>query len=247
MARGAPPGKGDDKLYGDDKVKAGNGKAKGHDKGRGQGHVKGRGQGHLKYDGVCTVSLETPVVGLAVLIADVTPAADAVVVAALRPGKVSICHRTNSEKNPYVSNSPAAQGVINGHAGHTGPVFTPGLKDQGIKWGDIIPPFDFGPGLQFAGLNWTAEGQAIYNNGCQFAGSGLPGAPPAPEGDDSGDGDDGDSDDNDDSDDDDGDSMQSAGLPNAGGPALWMLGVAGLLFTVGMWLRRAIEEDLRRR
>jgi LPXTG-motif cell wall-anchored protein len=43
-----------------------------------------------------------------------------------------------------------------GHSGHTGPVF------PAPNWGDIIPPF---PG--FPGMNWTTEGQAIFNNDCQ--------------------------------------------------------------------------------
>ena len=77
-----------------------------------------------------------------------------------KKNKITICHSTSAVGNPYVTNQPDASGDINGHAGHTGGLFpTPG-------WGDIIPPFDFGPGAQFDGLNWP-EGEAIYNNGCK--------------------------------------------------------------------------------
>jgi hypothetical protein len=80
--------------------------------------------------------------------------------------KVSICHRTNANTNPYVINEPDANGDVSGHAGHTGPVWNPTLKAQHIKWGDIIPPFTFNGG-SFPGLNWDADGQAIYANDCK--------------------------------------------------------------------------------
>jgi len=98
--------------------------------------------------------------------------AAALVVVAAAPN-VTICHSTNSATNPYVANSPAAQGVINGHAGHDGPVFQTGATG----WGDIIPPFSNINGVSFAGQNWTAAGQAIYNNGCAPV---TPAAPPTP-------------------------------------------------------------------
>jgi len=80
--------------------------------------------------------------------------------------KVTICHRTNANTNPYVINEPDANGDVDGHADHTGPVWNPTLKPQHIKWGDIIPPFTFDGGT-FPGLNWTVEGQAIYENDCK--------------------------------------------------------------------------------
>lgn len=84
--------------------------------------------------------------------------------------KVEICHGTASYKNPYVINEPAADGDVQGHAGHTGPIFYPEIP-KGTVWGDIIPPFYYltQPGNvveYFPGLNWTAEGQAIYENDC---------------------------------------------------------------------------------
>ena len=92
--------------------------------------------------------------------------------------KVTICHRTNSVNNPYVSISVSENAVdgINGnnfgadHYGeHQGPVassaaIAQALKDDKEKWGDIIPPLD---GVH-QGLNWTAAGQAVYLNHCNY-------------------------------------------------------------------------------
>ena len=90
--------------------------------------------------------------------------------------KVTICHRTNAANNPYVQNSvneSSVDGQGNGdhYVEHQGPVATSladaaAKKQAGIEWGDIIPPV---PGFH-NGLNWTAEGQTIYQNGCQFEG-----------------------------------------------------------------------------
>ena len=81
--------------------------------------------------------------------------------------KVTICHRTNSDENPY-SQITVDEAAVDGPQGsdhygeHKGPVWNPTLKDQKIEWGDIIPPV-----LPYHdGLNWTSEGQAVYNNGC---------------------------------------------------------------------------------
>ncbi len=84
------------------------------------------------------------------------------------PNKVTICHRTNSAQNPYrqitVSHSAVDGQGNNDHSHHTGPVFNPAVHNQQNRgWGDIIPPVE---GVT-AGLNWNAEGQAIYNNGCR--------------------------------------------------------------------------------
>lgn len=95
---------------------------------------------------------------------------------------VTICHRTNSNTNPYVKitvDESAVDGVGGSdHLGqHTGPVWDPTLKADHIKWGDIIPPFDMNgdprpdPSLI---ANWP-EGQDIFENGCK------PVEPPAPE------------------------------------------------------------------
>ncbi|MDQ3064681.1 MAG: hypothetical protein M3Q36_00205, partial [bacterium] len=94
--------------------------------------------------------------------------------ARVQPTKVTICHRTNSVLNPYVKISVsvnAVDGVGGGdHYGqHKGPLAfseerARELKDAKIKWGDIIPPV---PGVH-GGLNWTADGQAMYENDCDY-------------------------------------------------------------------------------
>ena len=74
------------------------------------------------------------------------------------PGnKVTICHATGSQTNPYVRISPNANGVIHGHVGHQ-------------DGRDIIPPFSYeqrGVTQNFPGQNWDAAGQAIFNNDCK--------------------------------------------------------------------------------
>jgi hypothetical protein len=80
--------------------------------------------------------------------------------------KVEICHATSSYKNPYRIEKPAADGDVSGHAGHTGPVFYPEIPKH-TAWGDIIPPFTYNGGT-FPGLNWDADGQAIYENDCDI-------------------------------------------------------------------------------
>ena len=94
--------------------------------------------------------------------------------------QVTLCHRTNSDTNPYVrvTVDVSAAGIQGGHADHTGPIWNPTLKAQGIKWGDIIPPTHSGS-FSYPGLNWTAQGQAWWNNGCEDPGGGYP-PPPIP-------------------------------------------------------------------
>jgi hypothetical protein len=101
--------------------------------------------------------------------------------------KVTICHRTDSVTNPYVSpdvSVSAANGNTLGdhYSVHTGPVATSqqvaqSLKSSGQKWGDIIPPVE---GVE-PGQNWTPEGIAIYNNGCNYVTPGQGGGTPLPE------------------------------------------------------------------
>jgi len=71
--------------------------------------------------------------------------------------KLTICHATNSDGNPY------SEQTSNGKLSD-GPLWTSGMKDQKVKWGDIIPPTAAYP----YGQNWTSQGQAIYNNGCNI-------------------------------------------------------------------------------
>jgi hypothetical protein len=83
--------------------------------------------------------------------------------------KQTICHATASNTNPYVVETPNKNGDLDGHAKHLGPIWSPDLKATHTWWGDIIPPFDYnnhGAPAHYDGLNWTAEGQAWFANGC---------------------------------------------------------------------------------
>ena len=83
--------------------------------------------------------------------------------------KVTICHRTDSNTNPYNENTVdiASSGHLQGghDTEHEGPIWDPSLKSQKIEWGDIIPPYTYGD-FSYAGQNWTAEGQTILRAGC---------------------------------------------------------------------------------
>jgi hypothetical protein len=91
---------------------------------------------------------------------------------------ITLCHGTSAVNNPYTvitvdtSGAGGQQQIFgaNGHASHTGAIFDADTNVNGDAWGDIIPPFPdpdgAGPFQGFAGLNWTAEGQAIQANGC---------------------------------------------------------------------------------
>jgi uncharacterized repeat protein (TIGR01451 family) len=97
--------------------------------------------------------------------------------------KVTLCHRTNSENNPYVVITIDKAGVFKtGHDGHDeGGVYQPGDKANGVRWGDIIPAFDYyaspqdetaGTRSHYDGLNNTAAGLDVLANGCQVPGEG---------------------------------------------------------------------------
>lgn len=92
--------------------------------------------------------------------------------------KITICHATASANNPYVVITvarEAADGIAGNSPGgdhfgeHTGPIFDPNVNVSGDNWGDIIPPVDDeGVPMGHGGLNWTAQGQAIFNADCEF-------------------------------------------------------------------------------
>ena len=100
--------------------------------------------------------------------------------------KVTICHRTNSDTNPYVQISPSANGVLNGHSKHDDPfIWAPGLKASGQKWGDIIPAFGSYPGLNLTtegGFDGNTTGQEILDNGCVVPNNNPEPPPPPPVG-----------------------------------------------------------------
>jgi hypothetical protein len=95
---------------------------------------------------------------------------------------VTICHATNSDGNPYVEETVdvASSGHLRGghDTQHDGPIWTPGLKEAHVAWGDIIPAYVVGD-FSYAGQNLDG-GQAILDVGCMVETSGeLPASEPA--------------------------------------------------------------------
>lgn len=84
-----------------------------------------------------------------------------------KAGKIKICHATNSHSKPYIKNKPDIKNdgsLSGGHLNHTGPLWYLGITE---KWGDIIPPYQSG-NFSYPGMNWNAQGQAIWNNDCKI-------------------------------------------------------------------------------
>jgi len=83
--------------------------------------------------------------------------------------KVTICHRTNSNTNPYVliTVDIASSGHLKGghDTQHEGPVWDPTLKAKHLEWGDIIPPYAYQE-FSYPGQN-MADGGAILEAGCK--------------------------------------------------------------------------------
>jgi hypothetical protein len=110
----------------------------------------------------------------------VLSAAGGSAVAGAEPSAVTLCHATGATTNPYIVITVAPNAINqllfgkNGHTTHTGPLFDPeGGKNQ-PAWGDIIPPFEWNdPVQQYPGLNWDADGIAIWENNCR-----IPNTPP---------------------------------------------------------------------
>lgn len=115
---------------------------------------------------VSVIGLVLTMVGAGVLVATATQPPD---------HKVTICHRNDNDKDPYVVETVdiASSGYLQaGHNDHTGPIWAPGMKAEHDKWGDIIPPYtytkDDGSVFTYDGLNWSSRGEAIYDNGCKI-------------------------------------------------------------------------------
>ena len=77
--------------------------------------------------------------------------------------KIKICHATGSSSNPYNSANASMTGDVQGHDGHNGGVWYPGIVES---WGDIIPEFKLPSGGTYTGKNWNEYGKAIWNNNC---------------------------------------------------------------------------------
>lgn len=90
------------------------------------------------------------------------------------PAKVTLCHRTDAENNPYVQITVAVPGAYHHYSEHQGSVWTKNHPKE-PKWGDIIPPFTY-RGKTYS-LNYGDRGQVIYANGCQ-TGSPTPSSTP---------------------------------------------------------------------
>lgn len=86
-----------------------------------------------------------------------SPTSTATAIPAAPTGKVTICHATSSVRNPYVEVTVSTSAVTRkqGHGSHMGGVYPV------AGWGDVIPPFD-----GFPGLNWPA-GASILANNCE--------------------------------------------------------------------------------
>jgi hypothetical protein len=70
--------------------------------------------------------------------------------------KVTYCHATHSETNPFVVITTDELAVVRGHQNHQ-------------DFEDVIPPFDWAlpnSSGSFAGLNWGPGSQAFIDNGC---------------------------------------------------------------------------------
>ncbi len=76
--------------------------------------------------------------------------------------KITICHATDSASTTRTTfrpstRTPSPTNDPNGHGTHTGPLF------PGPGWGDVIPPFE-----DYPGMNWP-QGSLLLEDGCALA------------------------------------------------------------------------------
>ncbi|MCU1590843.1 MAG: domain containing protein [Frankiales bacterium] len=112
----------------------------------------------------------------ALVVAGVGAPTGASALAVVTVDKVTICHATNSNANPYVEITPDVDSIVkkSGHDSHEGPIWDPTLKASHTTWGDIIPAFDYDKGNavgSYPGKNMPA-GAAILANHCAGIGDG---------------------------------------------------------------------------
>jgi hypothetical protein len=76
----------------------------------------------------------------------------AVVATAEPPEHVTVCHRTGSSVNPFVTIHPSSNGAYHGHLQHSG---------------DVIPPFGY-QGQTYS-LNWPSDQVDVIDGECVAA------------------------------------------------------------------------------
>ncbi len=85
--------------------------------------------------------------------------------------KVTVCHATGSDTNPFVEITVDVAAILEAHSEHQ--------NEQ-----DIIPPFTFvnaeGETIVFAGQNFDAQGQLIFSNDCKIQAAPSPTPSPTP-------------------------------------------------------------------
>ena len=96
---------------------------------------------------------------------------------------VSVCMASGSASAPYALEQFSATAIINGKgvAHKEGPANDPVVGVfPASPWGNIVPPVTHKSGAEFAGLNWNADGQRIWNAGCVYVVNAQPALAPAP-------------------------------------------------------------------
>lgn len=96
------------------------------------------------------------------------------------PEPALVCIATGDPLSPYSVASFAASSIINGkgQVKNEGPANSPTGVYPNEVWGNIVPPVTHPNGVAtFAGLNWGADGQEIWNDGCGYGGVDPTGSP----------------------------------------------------------------------
>lgn len=89
---------------------------------------------------------------------------------------VLVCLATTDPAAPYTSTMVMPTAIINGEGRvkKEGPANSPIGVAPAAVWGNIVAPVTHPSGASFAGLNWGPDGRAIWDQGCGFAGPGVP-------------------------------------------------------------------------
>ena len=98
------------------------------------------------------------------------------------PEPALVCVATGNSSSPYSAALFEATSIINGSGAvkSEGPANSPVGVYPDAGWGNIVPPVTHPNGTAtFSGLNWGADGQEIWNDGCGVDGS-SPSESPSP-------------------------------------------------------------------